>query len=105
MGLRRLLSFVLLDGRVFAGVVGGLRQLLPAPVGHGRRRPGKELGSLWLRSAARIDGNAVHDERHALAASEAHGLADILPVSGGQAATFRGRRFGLDSVAHLGPAG
>ena len=51
-------------------------------------------------AAVRTDGDAVHDERRALAAREAHGMADILPMPGGQAAAFRGRRFGLDT-AHL----
>ena len=46
------------------------------------------------------DGDAVHDERDALAASEARGPADILPVPSGQAAA-RGCRFGHLMFAHL----
>ena len=102
--LRRRLPLVLLGDGVFAGVADGSLRLLPAPVAHGRHR--RRILRLWLvllAASRRVDGDAVQDERDALASSEARSTADILPrlpVPCGQEAAIRGRRFGLH-CAHL----
>ena len=46
------------------------------------------------------DSDAVHDELNTLAASEARGPADVLPVPRGQAAALRSCRFGCLIIAH-----
>ena len=100
--LGRPLLLTLLLKRVLARIADGFRQLLPAPAAHGRRwcRFGLRLRPVLLVAGRGSDSDAVHDELNTLAASEARGPADVLPVPRGQAAALRSCRFGYLIIAH-----